>query len=63
MAKITTIANNMKGVLKIFLLSYFEYYQIQLNIHMGEGHVSNITKLKKKKKKNWCVPVWSSSWF
>jgi hypothetical protein len=55
MAKITTIANNMKGVLKNFLLSYSEYCQIQLNILMDERHMSNITKLGKKKKKNTSV--------
>jgi hypothetical protein len=33
-------------VLKIFLLSYFEYCQIWLNILLVECHLSNITKLK-----------------
>jgi hypothetical protein len=35
-------------LLKIFLLSYFECYQICQNILMGDDHLSNITKLKKK---------------
>ncbi len=37
-----------ESVLKIFLLSYFEYHQICLNIFMDDHHLSNITKLKKK---------------
>jgi hypothetical protein len=38
-------------VLKIFLLSYFEYCQIWLIILLVECHLSNITKLKKKNEK------------
>jgi hypothetical protein len=30
--KITTIADNIEGALKIFVLSYFEYCQVWLNI-------------------------------
>ncbi len=55
MQKTATTAHNMKRVLKIFLLSYFEYCQIWLNIHMDDCHLSNITKLKKKKKKKIAV--------
>jgi len=44
--KITTTAYNMKGCLRFFLFSYFEYCQIWLNIHMDDCHLSNITKLK-----------------
>jgi hypothetical protein len=39
---------NMKGYLKIFLLSYFEYRQHWLNILMDDCHSSKITKLKNK---------------
>ncbi len=35
---------------KIFLLSYFEYFQIWLNIFMNDCHLSNIIKLKQKTK-------------
>jgi hypothetical protein len=38
-------------VLKMFLLSYFEYHQIWLNILMDDiRHLSKITKLQKEKK-------------
>jgi hypothetical protein len=35
-------------LLEIFLPSYFEYFQIWLNILTVDGHLSHITKLKKK---------------
>jgi hypothetical protein len=42
----------MKGFLRIFLLSHFEYCQNWLNILMHDTNLSNITKLKKLKIKN-----------
>jgi hypothetical protein len=40
---------NMKGCLRLFYFKKFEYCQIWLNILMDDCHLSNITKLKKKK--------------
>jgi hypothetical protein len=37
-----------ESMLKIFLLSYFEYREIWLNMLMDHCHLSNITKLKNK---------------
>jgi hypothetical protein len=37
-----------ESMLKIFLLTYFEYSQIWLNMLMDHCHLSNITKLKNK---------------
>jgi hypothetical protein len=37
-----------ENMLKIFLLTYFEYDQIWLNMLMDHFHLSNITKLKNK---------------
>jgi hypothetical protein len=37
-------------VLKTFFVSYFDYRHIWLNTFMDACHLSNITKLKKKKK-------------
>jgi hypothetical protein len=50
--KIATIAaNNMKGCFSFFILSYFEYPQIWLNIPVDYyHHLSNITKLILKNK-------------
>ncbi len=52
--KIATIAYNMKGCLRFFfLLSYFKYRQIWLNIVMDDHHLNNtqnIVFLKKHKK-------------
>jgi hypothetical protein len=45
--KIITTAYNIE-VLKIFLLSYFEYHKIWLSILMDNHHFSNITKLREK---------------
>jgi hypothetical protein len=41
----------MKGFLRIFLLSHFEYCQNWLNILMHDTNFSNITELKKKRNK------------
>ncbi len=49
---IITIAYNMKMCLRFktfFLRSYFEYRQLCLNVLMDDCHLSNITKLTKKK--------------
>jgi hypothetical protein len=42
-----TITYNLK-VCSNFLLSYFEYRKLLLNILMDDHHVSKITKLNKK---------------
>ncbi len=42
----TILAYNMKRVLKIYLLSYFEYFQIWLNLLLDDSHLSNIPKLE-----------------
>jgi hypothetical protein len=56
--KIVTIAYNIKD----FLLSYFEYCQIWLNIIMDDCHLSNTTKLNEFffKIKNTCpfIFIW-----
>jgi hypothetical protein len=38
-----------KKIILKFKISYFEYCQIWLNTLMDDHHLSNITKLKKKK--------------
>lgn len=44
--------NYMKeSMLNMFLCSYFEYFQIWLNICMDDEHFSNITKLSPPKNK------------
>jgi hypothetical protein len=40
--------SHYEGVLKISLLSYFEYCQIWLNLLLDDSHLSNITKLELK---------------
>jgi hypothetical protein len=35
---------NERVQLKIFLLSYFEYHQVWLNMFMDDGHLSKIEK-------------------
>jgi hypothetical protein len=46
---------NIKRVLKIFLLQYFEYRQIYLNVLMDDCHDVQYQKFgKKKKKKKHC---------
>ncbi len=45
--KIITTAYNIE-VLKIFLLSYFEYHKTWLSILRDDNHFSNITKLRGK---------------
>jgi hypothetical protein len=40
---------NIKGCLRLFYFNIFEYCQIWLNVLMDDRHLSNITKLKKKK--------------
>jgi hypothetical protein len=40
-----------ENVLQIFLLSYFEYWQIWLNILMDDFHWATSQNWKKKKKK------------
>jgi hypothetical protein len=39
---------NERMQLKIFLLSYFEYHQVWLNMFMDDGHLSKIEKNKKE---------------
>jgi hypothetical protein len=53
--EITAIACNMKGCLRIFFVSYFDYRHIWLNIFMDACHLSNITKLKRKRKRKTLV--------
>jgi hypothetical protein len=43
-------------VLKIFLLSYFEYHQFWLNVLMDDHHLSNIAKYYFLKKFNLVDP-------
>jgi hypothetical protein len=45
--KIISSAYNIE-VLKIFLLSYFEYHKIWLRILIDDHNFSNITKLREK---------------
>jgi hypothetical protein len=55
---LTTLFKN-KRLLKIFLISYFEYFQIWLNVLMGNLHLSNITNWKEKNaQKKLIVKVW-----
>jgi hypothetical protein len=39
---------NERMQLKIFLLSYFEYHQVWLNMFMDDGHLSKIEKNEKE---------------
>lgn len=40
---------NERVQLKMFLLPYFEYHQVWLNMFMDDSHLSKIQKKKKKK--------------
>jgi len=46
-----------KIVYGLFLISYFEYQQIWLNVFINDQHLNNITKLKKKiqSKRKYCL--------
>jgi hypothetical protein len=54
---ITTTAYNMKGCLKIFLVSCFECGQIWQNTLIYDGHLSRIAKFNLKKH---CQPLFAS---
>jgi hypothetical protein len=55
--EITTTAYNMKGCLKIFLVSCFECGQIWQNTLIYDGHLSRIAKFNLKKH---CQPLFAS---